>query len=91
MNKSELIDAVAKAAELKKVDAEKAIDATFQAITKSLSTCNEVRLIGFGTFDIVETKASTGRNPRTGEAIQIPAKRKPKFRPGKQLVEAVGY
>ncbi|MDP2192944.1 MAG: HU family DNA-binding protein [Alphaproteobacteria bacterium] len=89
MNKSELVDAVAKAADLKKVDAEKAIDATFQAITQSLAQNNEVRLIGFGTFDVVETKASTGRNPRTGEAIQIPAKRKPKFRPGKQLTDSV--
>lgn len=88
MNKSELIDAVSKASNLKKAEAERAIDATFESITNALSTGTEVRLIGFGTFAVVDTKASTGRNPRTGEAIQIAAKRKPKFRAGKQLSDA---
>lgn len=89
MNKSDLVSSVAKASGLTKADAERAIDATFQSITKSLVKGDEVRLIGFGTFAIAERKATEGRNPRTGEAIKIPAKRLPKFRPGKQLKESV--
>ncbi len=89
MNKSDLIAKVATASSLTKTDAEKAIDATFRSITQSLKKGEEVRLIGFGTFVVTNRPASDGRNPRTGEAIKIPATRLPKFRAGKQLKEAV--
>ncbi len=89
MNKSELVGAVATASRLTKADAERAIDATFEAITKALKQKEDVRLIGFGTFTVAERAASEGRNPRTGATIKIPAKRLPKFRAGKQLKDAV--
>lgn len=89
MNKSELVVAVAGASRLTKADAERAIDATFDAITKALKKKEDVRLIGFGTFTVAERAASEGRNPRTGATIKIPAKRLPKFRAGKQLKDAV--
>ena len=77
MNKSDLVTNVAKASGLTKADAERAIDATFQTITKSLKKGDDVRLIGFGTFATANRKATEGRNPRTGEKIKIPAKRLP--------------
>jgi DNA-binding protein HU-beta len=89
VNKSELVGAVATASRLTKADAERAIDATFEAITKALKQKEDVRLIGFGTFTVAERAASEGRNPRTGATIKIPAKRLPKFRAGKQLKDAV--
>jgi DNA-binding protein HU-beta len=89
VNKTDLISKVAASCGLTKTDAEKAIDATFHSITQSLKTGEEVRLIGFGTFAVTERPASEGRNPRTGQAIKIPATRLPKFRAGKQLKEAV--
>ncbi len=89
MNKSDLVAAVASQSGLTKADAERAIDATFDAITASLKKKEEVRLIGFGTFAVSDRPASEGRNPRTGEKIKIAAKKLPKFRPGKQLKEAV--
>jgi DNA-binding protein HU-beta len=89
VNKSDLINSVAKASNLTKVDAERAIDATFESITGALKTGDEVRLIGFGTFAIAKRPATSGRNPRTGATINIPAKTLPKFRPGKQLKDAV--
>lgn len=89
MNKTELVDAVAKAANLKKVDAEGAVDATFAAITEALTNKQEVRLVGFGSFVVAQTKATTARNPRTGEKIPVPAKFKAKFRPGKIITEAL--
>lgn len=89
MNKSDLIANVANLAGLKKTEAEKAIDAIFESITDALKKKQEVRLIGFGTFAVSERPATEGRNPRTGAKINIPAKRLPKFRPGKQLKEAV--
>lgn len=89
VNKSELVSKVAASAGLTKVDAEKAIDATFKTITESLQSGEEVRLIGFGTFVVADRKATEGRNPRTGEPLQIAATRLPKFRAGKQLKEAV--
>jgi len=89
VNKSDLIAKVATASSLTKTDAEKAIDATFRSITQSLIKGEEVRLIGFGTFFATDRSASDGRNPRTGEAIKIPATRLAKFRVGKQLKEAV--
>ncbi|MDE0724773.1 MAG: HU family DNA-binding protein [Alphaproteobacteria bacterium] len=89
MNKNELISAVADSASITKTDAAKAVDAVFSTISTSLGTGTEVRLTGFGTFTVTSRKATTGRNPRTGEAIQIPASKLPKFRPGKTLRESV--
>ena len=89
MNKSELIDAVASAADLTKADAGRAIDATVAAITDALSKGDSLSLIGFGTFSISERAARAGRNPRTGETIQIKAAKLPKFKAGKALKDAV--
>ncbi len=89
MNKSDLVAKVATATGLTKVHAERAIEATFASITGALKKKEEVRLIGFGTFAVVHRAATEGRNPRTGAKIKIPAKRLPKFRPGKQLKDAV--
>ncbi len=89
MNKNELVEAVASATGQTKVDATKAIDAVFATITSALAKNDEVRLIGFGTFYVSERAATTGRNPRTGEAIQIKASKQPKFKAGKGLKDAV--
>lgn len=89
MNKNDLIAKVAEAADLSKVDAGKAVDAVFDAITSSLTGGDEVRLVGFGTFSVSERGATKGRNPRTGEEIDIPASKQPKFKAGKGLKDAV--
>lgn len=89
MNKNDLISSVAADSGLSKADATKAVDAVFDSIEKSLKSGNEVRLVGFGTFSVANRKATTGRNPRTGESIQIPASKQPKFKAGKGLKEAV--
>lgn len=89
MNKNDLISYVADNAEMTKTDAAKAVDGVFDAITNSLQSGAEVRLTGFGTFSVSQRKATTGRNPRTGEAIDIPASNQPKFKAGKGLREAV--
>ncbi len=89
MNKNDLVAAVADSADLSKADAAKAVDAVFDSITGSLKGGTEVRLVGFGTFSVANRKASTGRNPRTGETIQIPASKQPKFKAGKGLKDAV--
>ena len=89
MNKSELIDAVASATDLTKADAGRAIDATVAAITNTLSNGDSLSLIGFGTFSISHRAARAGRNPRTGETIQIKAAKLPKFKAGKALKDAV--
>lgn len=89
MNKNELIEAIAAEAGITKADATRALDATVAAITKSLKKGNEVRLVGFGTFLTQKRKATTGRNPRTGDTIKIAASTQAKFRPGKALKEAV--
>lgn len=88
MNKTELVNAVA-ASGITKADAVKAVESIFEAITDALKSGDDVRLIGFGTFAVAERKASTGRNPRTGEEIQIPASKQPKFKAGKSLKDAV--
>ena len=72
-----------------RVDATKAVDAVFDAITGALKAGDEVRLVGFGTFAVSERAASTGRNPRTGETIEIAASKQPKFKAGKGLKDAV--
>ena len=88
MNKSELIEAVAKVTCTKKEAAE-AVDATLAAIQKSLKKGAAVTLVGFGTFDVKKRKARTGRNPQTGKAIKIAAKKVPVFKAGKALKDAV--
>lgn len=89
MNKNDLVAAVANGTGLSKADAVKAVDAMFDAIVAALKTGDEVRLVGFGTFTVTERAASKGRNPRTGEEIAIPASRIPKFKPGKQMKDAI--
>ncbi|MDB9971460.1 HU family DNA-binding protein [Alphaproteobacteria bacterium] len=89
MNKNELIGAVASTAGISKSQASDAVEAVFGSISSELSSGGEVRLVGFGTFMVADRKATTGRNPRTGEAIQIKASKQPKFRPGKSLKESV--
>ena len=85
MNKSELVDAIASSASLSKADAAKALDATISAITGSLRQGQSVTIVGFGTFLVRESKARMGRNPRTGESIQINASKRPSFKAGKAL------
>ena len=89
MNKNDLISQVADDAGLSKADATKAVDAVLDNIAGSLSNGGEVRLVGFGTFSVTHRKATTGRNPRTGEALQIKASNQPKFKAGKALKDAV--
>lgn len=89
MNKNDLVSAVADRAGLSKADAGKAVDGVFDSITGALQGGAEVRVVGFGTFSVANRKATTGRNPRTGETIQIPASRQPKFKAGKGLKGAV--
>lgn len=89
MNKSELIDAVAEQADLSKVAAARAVDAVFEVVANSLKDGEAVTLLGFGTFSVRERAARSGRNPRTGEMIQIGASTLPVFKPGKALKEAV--
>ena len=89
MNKADLVDAVASSANLTKSDAANAVDAVFDAITGALKDGNAVSLIGFGTFSTSKRAARTGRNPRTGETINIPASNVAKFKAGKGLKDAV--
>ena len=89
MNKNDLVESVAKAAGLSKADAAKAVDSVLDQVTASLAKGDEVRLVGFGTFSVANRAASTGRNPRTGETIRIPASKQPKFKAGKALKDAV--
>jgi len=89
MNKNDLIGAVADSSGLTRSDATKAVEGVFDAITKTLANGDEVRLVGFGTFSVAKRKASTGRNPRTGEPMTISASSQPKFKAGKGLKDAV--
>ncbi len=89
MNKNDLVAAVAEGSGLSKADAGRAVDSVFQSITSALKRGTDVRLVGFGTFSVVNRAASEGRNPRTGEKIQIPASRQPKFKAGKGLKQSV--
>lgn len=89
MNKVDLIAAVAAQADLPRTKAAEAVDAVFAAITGSLQKKEEVRLVGFGTFATATRKASTGRNPRTGEEMQIPESSTVRFKVGKGLKDAV--
>ena len=89
MNKQDLVNAVADASGLTKADAAKAVDGVFDAIIGALKSGDEVRLVGFGSFSVAQRAASQGRNPRTGETIQIAASKQPKFSAGKGLKDAV--
>ncbi|WP_027417483.1 HU family DNA-binding protein [Aneurinibacillus terranovensis] len=89
MNKTELIAKVSEVAELTKKDATKAVDAVFDAITEALKTGDKVQLIGFGNFEVRERAARKGRNPQTGEEIEIAASKVPAFKPGKALKEDI--
>jgi len=89
MNKTELTDAVAEAADMTKADAARALDAVLTAISDTLATGEQVGVVGFGTFLVRERAARTGRNPQTGAEIQIAAAKVPAFKPGKALKDAV--
>lgn len=89
MNKNDLIAVAAEKAGITKADAASAVDAVFDAIEGTLRDGSEVRLVGFGTFSVSHRKATKGRNPATGAEIDIAATNVPKFKPGKQLKEAV--
>lgn len=89
MNKAELIDAIAASAGLSKADAGKALDATLAAVTGALKGGDSVSLVGFGTFQVKERAARTGRNPQTGATIEIAAAKVPGFKAGKALKDAV--
>ena len=89
MNKAELIDAVAEAADISKSSATRALDGALDAISNALKSGDQVTLVGFGTFSVRARAARTGRNPRTGEPIQIAASNAPGFKAGKALKDAV--
>ena len=89
MNKAELVAAIAKEAGLTKVDAEKALKAFTDTVSKELKKKGKVQLIGFGTFEVSKRAARTGRNPQTGKAMKIAASLAPKFKAGKALKDAV--
>jgi Bacterial nucleoid DNA-binding protein len=85
LNKTDLIAKVAELTDLSKKDATKAVDAVFDAISDALQTGDKVQLVGFGNFEVRERQARKGRNPQTGEEIDIPASKMPAFKPGKSL------
>lgn len=89
MNKTELISDVAGKANMTKKDVEKVLSALFSSIEEALKNQEKVQLVGFGTFEVRDRKARTGRNPQTGEEIKIPASRVPAFKAGKTLKDAV--
>ena len=89
MNKQELISKISEKTGLTKADVNRVVDGYHEAVMHALKKGGDVRLVGFGTFLVGHRAATTGRNPRTGATIKIPASKRPKFRPGKQLVDAV--
>ena len=89
MNKAELINAVAEKAALSKKDSEAAVNAALEAITGALSDGEKVQLVGFGSFEVKKREARVGRNPKTKEAIEIPASKVPVFKAGKALNDVV--
>ncbi len=89
MNKNELINAVAERANITKKDAEIAVSATFEAITDALCEGEKIQLVGFGSFEVKKREARVGRNPKTKEAIEIPATKVPVFKAGKLLKDSV--
>ena len=89
MNKTEFIAAVAEKAEISKKDSEKALKAFVDVVTEQLKAGDKVQLVGFGTFEVSERAAREGRNPQTGETMEIKASKTPKFKAGKALKDAV--
>lgn len=89
MNKSELVDAMAKKSGLSKKDTEAALSAFTETIAKTLKKGDKVQLIGFGTFEVTKRAAREGKNPQTGAKIKIPASKAPKFKAGKALKDTV--
>lgn len=89
MNKAELIEAIASKADLTKADAKKALDAFIDTTSGSLKKGDRVALVGFGSFSVAKRAARTGRNPKTGQEMQIPAKKVVKFKPGAELAKVV--
>jgi DNA-binding protein HU-beta len=89
VNKTELIDRIAESADISKASAGRALDAALEAVTDSLKQADPVALVGFGTFTVRERAARTGRNPQTGQPIQIAAAKVPAFKPGKALKDAL--
>jgi DNA-binding protein HU-beta len=89
MNKTDLIDAVSDSADLTKADAARAVDAVIASITSALKKGDSVTVVGFGTFQVRERAARSGRNPKTGDTIQIAASKNPAFKAGKALKDAV--
>lgn len=89
MNKTELVAAIAENADLSKKDSEKALKAFIDVVTEELKKGEKIQLVGFGTFEVIERAAREGRNPLTGEKMQIKASKAPKFKAGKALKDAV--
>lgn len=89
MNKKELVECIAEAADISKAAAEKALNGTLAAIAETLKKGDKVTLVGFGTFSVSKRDARQGRNPQTGAAIKIPAKKVAKFKAGSKLSEAI--
>ncbi len=89
MNKAELVDAIADTADISKAAATRALDALLGSVTTALKKGDQVSLVGFGTFQVKDRAARTGRNPQTGAPIEIAAARVPSFKPGKALKDAV--
>ena len=89
MNRTELISAMSEKSELTKVDTEKALKAFIDTVTEELKNGGKIQLVGFGTFEVTERAERQGRNPKTGEAITIPASKSPKFKAGKALKDIV--
>lgn len=89
MNKKELVEAMAGAADISKAAAEKALNGMLMSVTEALAEGDKVTLVGFGTFSTVKRAARQAKNPQTGAVIQIPAKTAAKFKPGSKLAEAV--
>jgi DNA-binding protein HU-beta len=89
MNKADLVSKVAESTDLSKKDVSKAIEAVFDSISEALQNGEKVQLVGFGNFEVRERSARKGRNPQTGEEIDIPASKVPAFKPGKALKEGI--
>ena len=89
MNKTELVAAIAEKAGLSKKDAEGAVKAFTDTVAEQLKAGEKIQLVGFGTFEVAERAARTGKNPQTGETITVPAKKAPAFKAGKALKDAV--
>ena len=89
MNKVEMVNAISIKADCTKKDAAKYLDAVVETMTETLAKGEKISLVGFGSFEVVDREARTGRNPQTGETIEIPASKSPKFKAGSKLKEIV--